>query len=110
MPRPAFNPTEEDRRLVKTLAGLGMPHEQIALRLAIRSAKTLRKHFRQELDTGAAEATAQVAQSLYKMAIGGEVAAAIFWMKARGGWTDRPMAEARPDAPPPFIVAREETP
>ena len=106
--RPPFEPSEENRRTVKTLAGLGMPHEHIAPKLGI-SPKTLRKHFREELNTGTADANAQVAQSLYKKALNGDVVAAIFWMKCRAKWSDRPASEARSDPPPPFIVAREET-
>ncbi len=64
---------------------------------------TLRAHFRAELDSGHAVATAAVAQSLYKNATtataafpGGVPVAQIFWMKTRAGWR-----EARPgDAPP----------
>ncbi len=53
-------------------------------------AKTLRKHFRAELDRGTVEANAKVAQSLFQMATQGKnVAAAIFWMKARAGWREK---------------------
>src|SRR3712207_8721938 len=52
--------------------------------------KTLRRHFRRELDRGTVEANAKVAQSLFNMATqGNSVAAAIFWMKARAGWRER---------------------
>ena len=43
------------------------------------------------------EANAKVAQSLFQMATQGKnVAAAIFWMKARAGWREK--IEVRPDA------------
>ncbi|MFC7544088.1 DNA-methyltransferase [Siccirubricoccus deserti] len=72
------DPTEEDRRLVRAMSGFGIPQEQIATHLGI-DAKTLRKHFRQDLDRGMVEATAKVAQSLFQMATTGKnVAAAIF--------------------------------
>jgi hypothetical protein len=109
MPRPPFEPSEENRRTVKMLAAVGMPHEHIARKLGLGSAKTLRKHFREELDLGAAEANAQVARSLFEMATSGmNVAAAIFWLTARAGWRNRP-TERESHAPPPFIVARQET-
>jgi len=61
------------------------PAEDIATFLGI-DAKTLRKHFREELDRGTVEANAKVAQSLFQMATHGRnVAAAMFWMKARAG-------------------------
>jgi len=65
MPRPKLNPTEEQRRKVKILSACGTPHEKIAEAMGIRSPKTLRKHFREELDLGALEANAKVASTLY---------------------------------------------
>ena len=47
-------------------------------------------HFREELDRGMTEANLKVAQSLFNMAtVGGSVAAAIFWMKARASWREK---------------------
>jgi len=47
-----------------------------------------------ELDRGGTEATAKVAQSLFRMATeGNNVAAAIFWMKARAGWSEKQRLE-----------------
>jgi hypothetical protein len=84
-----FEPTEEQRRMVKGMAGFGVPQTDIATLLEV-DAKTLRKHFRRELDRGSIEATAKVGQSLFRMATeGGSVAAAIFWMKARAGWREK---------------------
>ena len=84
-----FEPTEEQRRTVRAMAGYGVPQDDIATLLEI-DPKTLRKHFRRELDRGSIEATAKVGQSLFRMATeGGSVAAAIFWMKARAGWREK---------------------
>ena len=85
----AFVPTEEQRRMVKAMSGFGVPHDDIATLIDV-APKTLRKHFRVELDRGSIEATAKVGQSLFRMATeGGNVAAAIFWMKARAGWREK---------------------
>ena len=76
---------------VKAMAGLGVPHEGIAVLLDI-DPKTLRKYFHLELERGSVEATAKVAHSLFQLATAGiNVAAAIFWMKARaaGGRSTR---------------------
>lgn len=95
--RKPFEPTEADRRLVSSLAGFGAPHEYIASQVINpqtgkpMTAKTLRVHFRAELDNGADKTNALVAQSLFKHATGtgkGAVAAAIFWMKVRAGWKE----------------------
>jgi hypothetical protein len=85
----AFGATAEQPRTVRAMSGFGVPQEDIATFLDI-DPKTLRKHFRLELDHGSIEATAKVAQSLFRMATeGNNVAAAIFWMKARAGWRER---------------------
>src|SRR4051794_19591797 len=63
----AYEATGDQRRLVRGMAAVGVPQEDIATLLEI-DAKTLRKHFRRELDCGAIEATTKVAQSLYQMA------------------------------------------
>jgi hypothetical protein len=86
---PPFEPTEEQRKLVKTLSGFGIPQEDIAQFIGIEP-KTLRRRFREELDRGMIEANVKVAQSLFQMATTGKnVAAAIFWMKARAQWREK---------------------
>lgn len=84
-----IEPTEEQRRTVRAMSGFGVPQPDIATHPGI-DPKTLRKHFREELDRGSIEATTKVAQSLFNMATqGNNVAAAIFWMKARAGWREK---------------------
>jgi len=88
-------PTEEQRKTVQAFAGYGIPENDIANVLGI-DPKTLRKHYRAELDTAFVQANARVAQSLFKMATeGGNVAAAIFWLKARASWTERVVIDNR---------------
>lgn len=98
-----FEPTAEQRRLARAMAGLGLPQDQIALLLEV-DPKTLRKHFRDDLDRGMAEANVKIAQSLFNMATtGNNVAAAIFWMKARAGWREKH------DVTVEALVVREDT-
>lgn len=88
--RPPHQPTDATRKQVQSMAGYGIPEEDIALTLEI-SPPTLRKHYRRELDMGHIMATSQVAQSLFKKATGEgsqSVTAAIFWMKTRAGWKE----------------------
>jgi hypothetical protein len=88
MGRPKFKPTDEQRRIVETMAGYGIPETGIAAFLSI-SAKTLRKHFRRELDIGIINANAAVTQCLFKLATSGKCpAATIFWQKSRAGWRE----------------------
>jgi hypothetical protein len=92
MGRPKYQPTDKERAQMRTLTAMGIPHLDIGRIVGI-TAPTLRKYFRHELDTGQSEANAKVAQSLFKQATdprSPNVAAAIFWMKARAGWSDRP--------------------
>lgn len=84
-------PTDKDRASVEAMAGYGIPHDDIARVLRI-APKTLRVHYRDELDRGAAVANVAVAQSLYQKALGpGKegVTAAIFWLKCRAGWREK---------------------
>ncbi|MBI0539493.1 hypothetical protein D9599_28670 [Roseomonas sp. KE2513] len=84
-----YVPTEEQRRTVRVMAGAGIPQPDIVTLLEI-DPKTLRLHFRRELDRGSVEATVKVAQTLFQMATSGQnTAASIFWMKARAGWREK---------------------
>lgn len=87
--RKPYEPTDKDRRQVEAASGYGLTHERIAALIGI-DPKTLRKHFRTELDVGAAKADAAVANSLFENATKhNNVAAQIWWSKARMGWTDK---------------------
>src|SRR3954471_3238392 len=88
--RPSFEPTQTQRRMVEAMAGCGVPEADIAVVIGI-APKTLRKHFREELDTGHIKANAKVAGNLYRIATGSgreAVTAAIFWLKVRAGWRE----------------------
>jgi len=67
MSRPRFIPTDEQRRTVKLMSAYGIKQEEIATMVGLRSTKSLRKHFRRELDRGAIEATAQLVRTLCRM-------------------------------------------
>lgn len=88
-------PTEEQRKTVEAFAGYGIPEVDIANVIGI-DPKTLRKHYRKELDTAFVHANARVAQSLFKQATEDKnVAAAIFWLKARAGWSEKFIVDNR---------------
>ena len=104
-----FVPTDEQRRTVRAMAGFGVPQDAIAQHLDI-DPKTLRKACRRELDGGMLEANVKVAQTLFNMAtVEKNVAACIFWMKARGGWREKNQLEitgkdGAPVAPVEYII------
>jgi len=107
MPRPKLNPTDEQRAKVKTYAATGTLQKQIARLIGIKSPKTLRKYFRDELDLGDIEANGAVAGALFKNAREGNVEAQKFWLLHRAGW-GKPSSRYPPIAPPPFVIACEE--
>ena len=99
-----FDPTDEQRRIVRALAAVGVPQQSISNHLEI-DAKTLRKHLRRELDGGMLEANVKVAQTLFSMAtVDRNVAACIFWMKARGGWREKNALDTDGNAQQPLQI------
>jgi hypothetical protein len=103
MARPSHRPDPAARRQVEAMAGYGVPEADIARVLRI-DPKTLRKHYREELDTGHVKANAKVAENLYLKATGEgreAVIAAIFWLKTRAGWKETNVHElSGPEAGP----------
>ena len=85
--RPKHQPNAEGRQLVQLHATIGTPHATIARLLDI-DAKTLRKHYRDELDLAMAQANAAVGGALFRKAKAGDTASMIFWMKTRAGWRE----------------------
>src|SRR5947207_5000199 len=89
----AFCPDDEQRRTVEAMISYGIPQVDIARVIGIDD-DTLRKHFRDEIDTGAARANARVAAFLFEQATGqrgdgsAAVTSAIFWLKTRARWKE----------------------
>lgn len=99
-----FTPTDEQRRMVRAMAGYGVPHDDIAL-VTQCSPPTLRKWFRHELDIAVIEANARVAQILYQQATTpGNLGATIFWLKARAGWREKQVVEVSAKEASPAAV------
>jgi len=95
MARPSHQPLPALCRQVEAMAGYGVPEIDIARVVGI-DPKTLRKHYRDELDTGQVKANAKVAENLYRKATGEgreAVTAAIFWLKTRAGWKETSVHE-----------------
>ena len=95
MPRPSFKATRDQRKLVKSMAALGLRQEQIATTIGLRSPKTLRKHFRQEITRGSAEANAAVTRVAFEMATSGKWPVMTrYWMNVMAASPEPPL---RPD-------------
>jgi hypothetical protein len=90
MGRRAHRPDPSQRRQVEALAAYGIPEADISGVVGI-DPKTLRKHYREELDLGETKANALVAGFLFNAAKNGNVTAQIFWLKTRAKWRETPM-------------------
>ena len=93
--RPAFVPTDDDRNLVRKLAGYGLTHDEISAVIINPQTDrgldddTLRKHFPDELREGKAETKTKVARIAYQMAVSGETPAmTMFWLKTQAKWRE----------------------
>ncbi len=97
--------TEAQREVVQALAGFGVIEDDIAKYIGV-CPKTLRKYYRNELDTAEIGANLRVARRLFQHATGDSVPAAIFWMKVRAGWKETAKVEhSGPDGTPIQTVA-----
>jgi hypothetical protein len=84
MSRNPHQPTAETRQQVYSLTAQGARQCDVALLLDI-SEKTLRLHYREELDNGAADMIAAVVKKLLEMIAAGNRSAAFFHQKCWGG-------------------------
>jgi len=110
MARPSHQPLPARRRQVEAMAGYGVPEVDIARVVGI-DPKTLRKHYRDELDNGHVKANAKVAENLYRKATGEgreAVTAAIFWLKTRAGWKETSVHEVGGKEGQPIAVEVQE--
>jgi hypothetical protein len=93
--RIGFCPTDENKHLVKFLAGLGLRAEDIAQLVNNKQGKpiscdTLARYFSAELAKGRLESNIAVAKTLYEKAMKGDNTCMIFWLRTRAGWKDEP--------------------
>jgi len=108
MSRNPHKPTPESRAEVAALKSFGVNQGKISVYLGIDE-KTLRKYYREELDTAQTKADANVAKFLYNAASGEAIEsgashsdcirAAMFWAKTRMQWRETGENEA-PKAQP----------
>ena len=115
--QPPYEATEKDQVTVKAMVAGGIKQAAIAAVLKI-SPKTLRKHFRHEINTGAAEIDGLVVKSLIQMALGQKAAvgrpalppnfnAAKYYTQARMGWSERIVVDDGKPADTPMRVVVE---
>lgn len=90
-------PSSQTRKVVKMMAAIGVPKEDMAAHLSIL-VTTLDEHYAEEIRLGSVSANTAVAGNLFKMATGSPdikttVIAAIWWSKARMGWKETTRSE-----------------
>ena len=84
-------PTEDQRKRVSEMVAFGISQMQIAGVMGMDE-KTLRKYYREELNTGSALANEKVAKNLFAQAMKDDfraTPAAMFWAKTRMGWREK---------------------
>jgi predicted transcriptional regulator len=85
--RPAYEPTEGERALVRKLLLSGITIEEIA-ELLKKAKGTIYKHFQEEIDETVPKAHAQIAGKIYQMAMAGDKTLLMFIAKTRLGWRE----------------------
>ena len=87
--RPAFVPTEAERKQVEAMSGYGLPQDHIAVLIRDGiSVDTLTEHFANELKKGKAKANSQIGKTLFQKAMGGDTTAMIWWSKTQMKWSE----------------------
>ena len=110
MARPEIEITDDKRKQVLTLAGIGLSHEQICEVLDI-SRPTLRKHFKSELKRGKSIALSQALNALFANIKKGMAASIFFYLKTQHGWREKDKEKQPPTLPegdsslaPPVVI------
>lgn len=104
--RPAFEPTEQERRQVEALSGYGLPLPQIAalIRDGIH-VQTLSAHFEKELMLGKAKANAGAAKSIYQKVMSGDPGMMRYWGATQLGWRETQHHEVTGKDGAPIAIA-----
>lgn len=82
--RPPFQPTDPQRQMVQVLVANGIAHAVIAQNIGC-DVKTLKRHFKPQLDNGHGQVEAALGAAIVKAGLGGNVHAAKYWLATHGG-------------------------
>lgn len=103
MSRTPHKPTPATRQLVQLHTTVGTTQVHVAQILGI-DLKTLRKHYRDDLDLSKAKANATIGGALFNKAKNGDTTAMIFWMKTQAGWREKDHGEGVDNSPPTIVI------
>jgi hypothetical protein len=103
--KPPHVPTDLDRQAVSLMVGGGIAQVDIARTRNI-GLTTLRKHYRQEIETGATAIATMVILAHVKRIKAGDFQAIKWWEQARLGWSEHVVVDEgkRSDTPMRVIV------
>ena len=103
--RPPFEPSAEQRAHVQRLRLAGATLDVIAAIIGV-SVPTLRLRFSADLEHSTSDLMGNIADILCQAALGGNVAAAMFVLRTRGGWVERQEVAGAASAPglPPLSL------
>ena len=103
MARANLNPTPKQRAEVRNLVGWGLTQAQICAIMGVRSIKTLRLAFREELLHGRIQTTMAVQDTLFKLASSGRNPdMTMFWLRTRAKWSRNMKSEPVSQICPPM--------
>lgn len=93
--------TDETTAIVKALSSYGVPHMKICSYIGI-SKNCMYRHYRAILDQSQIDKVMRVGDSLYTLAINGNVTAAIWFLKTQGkelGWKETTDTAVQKESP-----------
>lgn len=105
--RPEHVPTEKSRQTVEVMTAGGIDQVGICAVLGIKSLKSLRKHYRREIDTAIPKIHALVVGAHLKKIQAGDFNAIKWWEQSRMGWTERIIVDDGKPADTPMRVQIE---
>lgn len=102
--RPPYEPTDQDRAIVKNLVAAGTPESRICECLNMSQGidqETMRKHFVRELTTARQEVTVMAMRGVVARIAAGDLEACRLWLRCRAGWKETQATEVSgPDGAP----------
>ena len=87
---------EGKAKIVRALAGYGVPQEDIAATIGC-CVETMQKLYKKEISKGRAAANSQIGKRLFDKAMEGDVSALIFWATCRMRWRTEDSKSEKPE-------------
>lgn len=104
--RPAFKPTEEQRKYVSQMIAVGIPQEQVARAIVDGgiAVETLQKYFDEEIATASIKANAKIGGAAFNKAVGGDPQMIKWWTATRMGWSEKQVLEHTGEGGGPIVM------